>query len=72
MSNLKNYKVLKMLISNAKLELKGDAIVAMASSISWFDKLEGLMVELDEKEKIEPKIEPVSKPIKNGKANANK
>ncbi len=70
MSNLKNFKTLQHILKSAKFDVKGDAILMMASAFSWFDKQEKIFAEMDKKE--EMKIEPIEKPIKNEKSNVNK
>lgn len=40
-----NHKGLKHIINNSKVELKGDAILMVASLISWFDDLGNRMNE---------------------------
>ena len=65
--HLRQYRVLKMLLKNSKMELKGDAVVMAALAFKWFDELEEFLKKLES----EGKIKEVKEPIKKVK-NANK
>lgn len=58
MKELVEFKKLKLLLDSAKFELKGDAILAVASSILW---VEAKIKHLENK----PDHEKVEEPIKN-------
>lgn len=38
--DLKKYKAMKAVLHSGKFEVKGDAVIAVASLFDWFNKLE--------------------------------
>lgn len=44
-SDINNLKMLKSVMMSGKFELKGDAIVMVASLVSWIDELELKLLE---------------------------
>lgn len=44
-SDINNLKMLKSVMMSGKFELKGDAIVMVASLVGWIDELEAKLLE---------------------------
>lgn len=67
-SDIENHKALEYIILNSKMELKGDAVVKVASLLSWYKEF-GLKLQESAKPKHEFKEENIqkNKGKKNGK-----
>jgi len=51
--SIENYKALKHVIHNSKIELKGDAVTKVAALFKWYDSLEEIFKEQPKELKIE-------------------
>ena len=66
--DLQSYKQLKMIISQGKYEVKGEAIVSVALLLRWFDGLEKLIeVDLRNQKLLAEKKMQTNPSIKKGK-----
>lgn len=62
--HLKHHAVIKMLLNEAKLELKGNAVPRAAESLSWFNSLDKLLEKVhahEMKRAEEPSVKPIRK-----------
>jgi hypothetical protein len=67
--HLKHYAVIKTLLKECKLELKGDAVIMAAESLSWFHSLDKILEAIHTSKAPAPKEEPIKKSKKAIKKN---
>ena len=62
--HLKHYAVIKMLLKECKLELKGDAVIMAAESLSWFNSLDKILEAVHTSQPPKEKESPIKKTSK--------